>query len=129
MTHTHDLYHVLAGYGPTLANEGGVIFFTMSQSRMRRGLLAAFLWTFRPRVGWRRWHRYLQEGWQRGVGRTQLTRHARVGSIASGVLCAGQRCAERRALRDREGRPPPGMVHSSRGRGTSARRSDLGEPG
>jgi len=67
MTHTHDLYHVLAGYGPTLANEGGVIFFTMSHSRMRRGLLAAFLWTFRPRVGWRRWHRYLQEGWQRGV--------------------------------------------------------------
>jgi ubiquinone biosynthesis protein COQ4 len=67
MTHTHDLYHVLAGYGPTLANEGGVIFFTLGVSRMRRGLLAAFLWTFRPRVGWRRWHRYLQEGWRRGV--------------------------------------------------------------
>ena len=67
MTHTHDLYHVLAGYGPTLANEGGVIFFTMSQTRMRRGLLAAFLWSFRPRVGWRRWHKYLQEGWRRGL--------------------------------------------------------------
>jgi len=67
MTYTHDLYHVLAGYGPTLANEGGVIFFTMSQTRMRRGLLAAFLWSFRPRVGWRRWHQYLQEGWRRGL--------------------------------------------------------------
>lgn len=67
MTNTHDLYHVLAGYGPTLANEGGVIFFTMSQSRLRRGLLAAFLWSFRPRVGWRRWHQYLQEGWRRGL--------------------------------------------------------------
>ncbi len=67
MTNIHDLYHVLAGYGPTLANEGGVIFFTMSHSRMRKGLLTTFLWTFRPRVGWRRWHRYLQEGWQRGV--------------------------------------------------------------
>ncbi len=67
MTHTHDLYHVLAGYGPGLASEGGVIMFTFSHSRMRRGLLAAFLWTFRPRVGWRRWHQYLQEGWQKGA--------------------------------------------------------------
>ena len=67
MANTHDLFHVLAGYGPSLANEGGVIMFTMSHSRMRRGLLAAFLWTFRPRVGWRRWHRYLREGWKRGA--------------------------------------------------------------
>ncbi len=67
MTNTHDLFHVLAGYGPGLAGEGGVIMFTFSHSRMRRGLLAAFLWTFRPRVGWRRWHQYLREGWQRGA--------------------------------------------------------------
>ena len=67
MTNTHDLFHVLAGYGPGLASEGGVIMFTFSHSRMRRGLLAAFLWTFRPRVGWRRWHQYLREGWQRGA--------------------------------------------------------------
>ena len=67
MANTHDLFHVLAGYGPGLAGEGGVVMFTMSHFRMRRGLLAAFLWTFRPRVGWRRWHGYMREGWQRGA--------------------------------------------------------------
>ena len=41
--------------------------FTFSHSRMRRGLLVAFLWTFRPNVGWRRWHQYLREGWRRGA--------------------------------------------------------------
>ncbi len=67
LANTHDVFHVLAGYGPGLAAEGGVIMFTFSHFRMRRGLLAGFLWTFRPRVGWRRWHQYLREGWQRGA--------------------------------------------------------------
>jgi ubiquinone biosynthesis protein COQ4 len=67
MANTHDVYHVLAGYGPGLAAEGGVIMFTFSHSKMRRGLLAAFLYSLRPNVGWRRWHKYLNEGWKRGV--------------------------------------------------------------
>jgi ubiquinone biosynthesis protein Coq4 len=67
MTHTHDLHHVLAGYGPTLANEGGVIFFSQAHSGARKGLLTTYLWSFRPRVGWRLWHRYLRDAWQRGL--------------------------------------------------------------
>lgn len=67
MANTHDLFHVLAGYGPSLAGEGAVIMFTFSHFEMRRGLLAAFLHSLRPKVGWRRWHGYLREGWERGA--------------------------------------------------------------
>ncbi len=66
MANTHDLFHVLAGYGPSLAAEGAVVMFTFSHFKMRRGLLAAFLYSLRPKVGWRRWHEYLHEGWKRG---------------------------------------------------------------
>ncbi len=67
-SNSHDLFHVLSGYGSDLAGEGAVINFTYGQFPMPvlwpvLGTLAAL----RPRIGWRRWHRYLHEAYLRGA--------------------------------------------------------------
>jgi len=70
---THDLMHVVSGYGADLAGEGLNIYFT-------GGYNLGFSWraTFwspfglaprlmRPSVGRDRWHGYLHEAWERGT--------------------------------------------------------------
>ena len=70
---THDLMHVVSGYGADLAGEGLNIYFT-------GGYNLGFSWraTFwspyglaprlmRPSVGADRWHDYLREAWARGL--------------------------------------------------------------
>jgi len=67
MSHSHDLFHVLTGYGSDVAGEGAVIHFTYGHFPM------AALWgitttlsALRPRIGYRRWHAYLAEARERG---------------------------------------------------------------
>ena len=67
MSHSHDLFHVLSGYGSDIAGEGAVIWFTYGQYPLPvlwgiLGILAGV----RPKVGWRRWHRYLLQAYRRG---------------------------------------------------------------
>ncbi len=66
-SNSHDLFHVLSGYGSDLAGEGAVIWFSYGQFPM------PVLWpamagvaALRPRVGWRRWHNYLRQAHRRG---------------------------------------------------------------
>jgi len=66
-SHSHDLFHVLSGYGSDLAGEGAVIYFSYGQFRLPVlwGIMAGSA-LLRPRIGWRRWHRYLYEAYERG---------------------------------------------------------------
>jgi len=69
---THDLMHVVSGYGADLAGEGLNIYFTLAYN-MGMSWRMAF-WTpfglaprlMRPDVGRRRWLGYLREAWERG---------------------------------------------------------------
>ncbi len=76
---THDLMHVVSGYGADLAGEGLNIYFTGGYN-----LGISWRTTFwspfglaprlmRPSIGRRRWIGYLREAWQRGdAARRQL---------------------------------------------------------
>jgi ubiquinone biosynthesis protein Coq4 len=69
---THDLMHVVTGYGADLAGEGLNIYFTLAYNMGMSWRLA--FWTpfglaprlMRPNVGRRRWHGCLREAWERG---------------------------------------------------------------
>jgi ubiquinone biosynthesis protein COQ4 len=69
---THDLMHVVSGYGADLAGEGLNIYFTGGYN-----LGISWRTTFwspfglaprlmRPSLGKRQWHAYLREAWERG---------------------------------------------------------------
>jgi ubiquinone biosynthesis protein Coq4 len=70
---THDLMHVVSGYGADLAGEGLNIYFTLGYN-MGISWRTAF-WTpfglaprlMRPDVGRQRWLSYLREAWGRGT--------------------------------------------------------------
>jgi ubiquinone biosynthesis protein COQ4 len=70
---THDLMHVLSGYGADLAGEGLNIYFTLAYNMGIAWQLA--YWTpfglaprlMHPSVGRRRWVGYLREAWERGT--------------------------------------------------------------
>lgn len=70
---THDLMHVVGGYGADLAGEGLNIYFTLGYN-MGISWRTAF-WTpfglaprlMRPDIGRKRWVGYLREAWQRGI--------------------------------------------------------------
>lgn len=70
---THDLMHVVSGYGADLAGEGLNIYFTLGYNMGISWRLA--YWTpfglaprlMRPNVGRERWLRYLREAWERGT--------------------------------------------------------------
>ena len=69
---THDLMHVVSGYGADLAGEGLNIYFTGGYN-LGISWRATFWSPFglaprlmRPNIGRRRWLGYLQEAWQRG---------------------------------------------------------------
>jgi ubiquinone biosynthesis protein Coq4 len=76
---THDLMHVVSGYGADLPGEGLNIFFTGGYNL---GLSwRATFWSpyglaprlMRPSIGRDRWHEYLREAWARGdAARRQL---------------------------------------------------------
>ncbi len=77
---THDLMHVVAGYGADLAGEGMLIFFSLGAMLPRIGFRAASLTPFgalvrlsRPPIPRRRWRAYLQEALDRAqaMGRHQ----------------------------------------------------------
>jgi ubiquinone biosynthesis protein Coq4 len=70
---THDLMHVVSGYGADLAGEGLNIYFTLAYNMGISWRLA--YWTpfglaprlMRPSVGRVRWVGYLREAWERGI--------------------------------------------------------------
>jgi ubiquinone biosynthesis protein Coq4 len=70
---THDLMHVVSGYGAEIAGEGLNIYFTGGYN-----LGISWRTTFwspfglaprlmRPNIGKHRWHAYLREAWERGT--------------------------------------------------------------
>jgi ubiquinone biosynthesis protein COQ4 len=70
---THDLMHVVSGYGADLAGEGLNIYFSAGYN-MGISWRATFWSPFglaprlmRPSVGRRRWLEYLREAWERGT--------------------------------------------------------------
>lgn len=70
---THDLSHVVSGYGADLAGEGLVIFFTLGaiapELSFRTVSLSPFGALIRlmpPPIGRRRWRDHLHEAWDRG---------------------------------------------------------------
>ena len=73
-SHSHDLFHVLSGYGSDVAGEGAVIWFTYGQFRLPVlwGILGV-LALLRPKIGWQRWHRYLYQAYERGRDASPLT--------------------------------------------------------
>lgn len=72
-TQTHDLMHVVSGYGADLPGEGLNIYFTLGYN-VGLSWRAAF-WTpfglaprlMRPDIERKRWIGYLREAWQRGT--------------------------------------------------------------
>jgi hypothetical protein len=70
---THDLMHVVSGYGADIAGEGLNIYFTLAYNMGISWRLT--YWTpfglaprlMRPNVGHERWVGYLREAWQRGT--------------------------------------------------------------
>ena len=70
---THDLMHVVSGYGADLAGEGLNIYFTGGYN-LGISWRATFWSPFglaprlmRPDIGRRRWHVHLREAWERGT--------------------------------------------------------------
>ncbi len=70
---THDLMHVVAGYGADLAGEGLNIFFTLAYNMSLSWRMAWWMpfglapRLMRPDIGRQRWVGYLREAWERGT--------------------------------------------------------------
>lgn len=63
----HDLWHVLGGYGPDYAGEGGNSAFTYGQlPSLATGMLRSMFWPFSGGTPRKRWHTFLGEAARRG---------------------------------------------------------------
>jgi len=71
---SHDLWHVLSGYGADGLGEGALLAFTLAQRYTRAGLLLTFGASSRiARIVGPRWGRYVWRAWRRGRAAANLS--------------------------------------------------------
>ena len=73
MTNSHDLFHVLAGYGTDIVGEVGVVGFTFGQVPfLPLAMMTAYMHVLKPSAP-REWIRFVRESVRYGRGAERLT--------------------------------------------------------